>query len=542
MGDQLIKTLDELIGECMNTKVPVTLFGVVHEPTPAFISLTHKDMRTHKILISSNEKPKISEDEKGGLVADVFIGDSQGYGRGSAGIEDIQDFEFDPKGFVAHIKEDLDDVLKAAVKNYLMCKGESLETADSKLVKLSPEEKVEFFEKPKKRYSHVISAKRNVKLNALSKYFSKIVRENEPIEYMSAEIIANDRVRSFANSEGTHTKTHSFVGKCRLFMRIRTYNAKIIEHVDDIFYTRDPSKIKTFEDYLKKEVIEAKITHAHNLAHSVLLGSGSCPAILDGLASETLFHELVAHLLSGKYIYERESSIFADKIGKMVMPENISIIADSSVAGYFGSYKYDEDGVKSQRTPLIESGVLKNYLLDRVSAGMLGLKSNGHARSNWVLNKSDETGEWLVGTPEPRIGNLFVQPANVVDKDTLMNEMIEYCKSKKIDFGLYITGAGLGGVNVKTGDFEIIPTQIYKVHTDRRMELVSGSYLKGNPQFLLNQIQSFGDDYKILSSICGSDSGDVGEGGRAPSTFIRNIAYQEASGDRLTEKILSKLK
>ena len=173
---------------------------------------------------------------------------------------------------------------------------------------------------------------------------------------------------------------------------------------------------------------------------------------------------------------------------------------------------------------------------------MLGLKSNGHARSNWVLNKSDETGEWIVGTPEPRIGNLFVQPVNVKDKDALMNEMIEYCKSKKLDYGLYVTGAGLGGVNVKTGDFEIIPTQIYKIHVDGRRELTSGSYLKGNPQFLLNQIQSFGDDYKVISSICGSDSGDVGEGGRAPSTFIRNIAYQEASGDRLTEKILSKLK
>ena len=261
MEDRLLETLDELINECMNTKVSMNLFGVAHDPRPGFVSLTHKDMRTHKILISSNEKPKIYEDEKSGLVADVFIGDREGYGRGSAGIEDIQDFEFDPKGFVAHIKEDLDAVLKDAGEDYLIRKGKSLKSAEPILLKLSEEEKVQFIDTAKKRYSHVISDKRNTKLNVLSKYFSKIVRENEPIEYMSAEITAADRVRRFANSEGTYTKTHSFVGRCRLSMKIRTYNAKIIEHIEDIFYTRDPTKIKTFEDYLQNNLPKWKNLH-----------------------------------------------------------------------------------------------------------------------------------------------------------------------------------------------------------------------------------------------------------------------------------------
>ena len=69
--------------------------------------------------------------------------------------------------------------------------------------------------------------------------------------------------------------------------------------------------------------------------------------ILDGEASETFFHEIFAHTGSGKYIYERESSIFADKIGKVVMPEDISIIADSTAPGFFGSYKYDEESKNS---------------------------------------------------------------------------------------------------------------------------------------------------------------------------------------------------
>jgi predicted Zn-dependent protease len=542
MEDRLIDTLDELIIECMNTKLPMDLFDVSHGPVPKFVSLTHKDMKTHNIVISSNEGPKISADEKCGLVADAFIGDSIGLGRGCKGMEDVQDFDFDPKGFVARVKEDLDTVLKDAGEDYLIRKGRALKSADPILLKFSSEEKTVNLEPVTKRYSQYISDKRDAKLTSLSKYFSKIVRENGPIEYLSAEITAADTLRRFANSEGTKIRSKSFVGKCRLFMRVRTDDSRIVEHIEDVLYTKDLSKIKSFADYLTKEAIELEVEHAYDISKTKSLGSGSCPVIFDGLASETLFHELMAHLLSGKYIYTRESSLFAGKIGKMIMPDNVSIIADSSIKNYFGSYDYDEEGVKSQRVPLVESGVLKNYLLDRVSAGMLGLKSNGHARSDWVLNESDETGELLAGIPEPRIGNLFVQPANVVSKNTLMRTMIDYCNNNKVDFGLYVIGAGLGGVNVKTGDFEIIPTRIYKVYTDGRKELTSGSYLKGSPQFLLNQIHSFGDDYKVSSGICGSDSGSVPEGGRAPSTFLQNVAYQDASGEHLTKKILSKLK
>jgi TldD protein len=541
MNDALIDTLDCLIKECMETRIPIELFNVVHNPRPAFISLTHKDMKTHKIIISSNERPKVSEDERGGLVADTFIGDDMGLGRGSIGMEDVPDFDSDPKSFVARIKEDLDTVLKDAGEDYLIRKGKSLKSAEPILLKLSKEESVKNYEPSNKRYSQYISDKRDAKLTSLSKSFSKITRENEPIEYMSAEITATDTVRRFTNSEGSKIRSHDFVGKCKLFIRVRTYDSRIVEHSEDIFYTRDPSKIKFFEKYLAKASIEEKVAHAYDLAKTKPLGSGSCPVIFDGQASETLFHELVAHLLSGTYIYKRESSVFADKLGKSIMPQFVSINADSSIKNYFGSYDYDEEGVKSSKIPLIEDGILKNYLLDRVSAGMLGMKSNGHARSNWVINKSDETGEWLVGIPEPRIGNLFVIAKNTVNTQTLMNTMIAYCKSKNVDFGLYVTGAGLGGVNIKTGDFEIIPTRMFKVYLDGRMELTSGSYLKGNPQFLMDQIHSFGDEYKISSGICGSDSGDVGEGGRAPPTFLQTIAYQDASGEHLTKKILSKL-
>ena len=119
--------------------------------------------------------------------------------------------------------------------------------------------------------------------------------------------------------------------------------------------------------------------------------------------------------------------------------------------------------------------------------------------------------------------------------------MIEYCKEQDYDFGLLVNGSGLGGVNVDTGEFQFKPTYMYKVYPNGRLELTSGSYLSGNPLSLLRQIHSLGGRYRTICSLCGSDSGDVPEGGRSPSTFVKSMAYKDDSGERFTKKILPKL-
>jgi TldD protein len=537
MEDQLIESLDDLVSQCMDLKkLPddeITL-------KPSFASITHKDMRTQDITISNNSS-KIEHDELRGAVVDVFVRGAKGLGRGSEGIENIADFQADRKGMCASIKEELDTAIKKAGDDYFKRKGKALLSAEPNIfLKLSEEEVVNHIEPEPDRYALYISEKKKRRIDSLSKTFSKIVRENEAIQKMQIEINASDLVRRFANSEGTKIMSHRFTGRCRLYMTVRTEDGRIIEHVDDLFHTKDPDKIRRFDQYLIQKVINSKISHANALAKTTPLGTGECPAIFDGYFSETFFHEL-AHLFSGQYIYTKESSMFAGKLGKPIMNAKISIIDDPIGKKYFGSDDYDEEGVKTKKLTLVKDGVLVNYLLDRVSAGMLGTNSEGKARSGWVVNEDDETEEMLVGTPEPRSFNTIVQPARLVKEEKLLRTMIEHCKKYGYEFGLLVMGNSLGGIDPKTGNFELKPTRFYKIHASGESELTSGSYLTGNPLYILSQIALCGGKYRTSSGICGADSGPVPEGGRAPSTFVKTIAYQDDSGDRLTKKLFSKL-
>jgi len=537
MEDPLVESLDDLVKECMELKkLPDDEITI----KPSFASITHKDMRTQDITISNNSS-KIENDELRGAVVDVFVSGAKGLGRGSEGIENIADFQKDKKGMLACIKEDMDTAIKKAGDDYFKRKGKALLSAEPNIfLKLSKEEVVNHIEPEPDRYALSISEKKKRRIDSLSKMFSRIVRENDAIQKMQVEINASDLVRRFSNSEGTKIMSHRFTGRCRLYITVRTEDGRIIEYVDDLFHTKDSGKIRRFDQYLTQKIIGSKIAHANNLAKTSPLGTGECPAIFDGYFSETFFHEL-AHLLSGQYIYTKESSIFAGKLGKPIMNAKISIIDDPVGKRYYGSDDYDEEGVKTKKLTLVKDGVLVNYLLDRVSAGMLGTHSEGKARSGWVMNEEDETGEMLVGIPEPRSFNTIVQPARLVSEEKLLRTMVEHCKKYSYEFGLLVMGNALGGIEPKTGNFELKPPRLFKIYANGKSELTSGSYITGNPLYILSQIALCGGKYVTSSGFCGADSGPVPEGGRAPSTFVKTIAYQDDSGDRLTKKLLSKL-
>jgi len=540
MDDELIKSLDDRIQECMDAELPVDLLNRRQSMKPAFVSIIHKDVRTQDLLIS-NKGSEFGGDELRGVVCDVFIGDTKGLGRGSVGIEDVPDFEIDKEGVRVCIKEELDTALKNAANDYFVRKGKSILSAEPNIfLNLSKEPVVQSIEEVPNRYASALSERKKQKLNTLSKTLSKIVRENEAIKKIQIEMTSSDSIRRYANSEGTKIRDHTFVGRCRLYLTVRTEDSRIIEHIEDLFHTKDIDKIRNFDYFLNKKVIDAELAHAKELAKTLPLGTGECPVVMDASAFATFTHELLVHLLSGQHIYLKESGIFEGKLGKIIMPTFLSIIDDPTYRRGFGHYIHDEEGVKSKRTVLVEKGVLKNYLLDRVSASELKCSSNGHARSGWVVNE-DEDGEEIIGIPEPRASNLFIEASRHMSEQRLMKSMIDYCKKYNYDFGLLIKGGGLANVDVRTGDFEFKPTHLYKVYLDGKTELTSGAYFSGNPLYILDQIALCGDKYSTSSGICGSDSGDVPDWGKAPSAFIKKIAYKNDSGERLTKKILSKL-
>jgi len=153
------------------------------------------------------------------------------------------------------------------------------------------------------------------------------------------------------------------------------------------------------------------------------------PVIFDPMVSRSLL-DTIAQAVNGDAIY-RDASFLAGKLGEKIAGENITVTDDGVMPGGFGTSPFDDEGVPTQRTVVIESGVLKSYLLNSYTARKLGLKTTGNAARG------------LAGTPGISSGNFFLQPG-ARPPHKLISEVRQ---------GLYVTEFLGFGVNLVTGDY-----------------------------------------------------------------------------------------
>ncbi|KYK26217.1 hypothetical protein AYK26_05405 [Euryarchaeota archaeon SM23-78] len=535
MGDKILQTLNELVQKWMQPEVKLKVFDNPVQKKPSFISLTFKEKKGRIVCAKNGALSDDKTIDEKGFLADVFIGGAEGLGRYTYGEEELPKDETAMKRV---LDRTLDSSLKEAVSDYLKQKGDSQARIDPKIFfALSKEPVVKSISSYLKQEDDLISEKGITRLAELT---GIIYKETKPIiEQVEACIKFEDVLRRYVNSEGTQIRSHSFRGRCKLEIIIKGKDSAIIEHAVYIHLAMNPSQMKKFE-YLNGRKVNSIINHINALANAPLLESGHYPVFLNGKAFYIFFHEaLAAHLLSGKYIYEGESNVFADKIGKQIMPSFLTIIDDPTYRNGFGHIVYDEEGVQAQRAVLVENGVLKNFLLDRPSAGKLKLHSNGHARSEWVIGE-DEDSNYVTLIPEPRITNVFIQAPSGVSEQGLMKKIMHYCEKKNHDFGLYID-SGSGYVDPETGEFELYPNRLYKIYPNGNKELVTGAYLHGSPYYLLDQITCCSNTYSFEQGFCDSLSGVIPVAGKAPSAFLKEVSFNKISPTRLTKRILPKI-
>ncbi len=153
------------------------------------------------------------------------------------------------------------------------------------------------------------------------------------------------------------------------------------------------------------------------------------PVVFDPIVAGSLVRNIF-DAASGDAIY-RQASFFAGKLGERVAGENVTVIDDGTIRGGFGTSPFDDEGVPSQRTVVIDRGVLRSYLLNTYTARKLGLKTTGNASRG------------LAGTPGIGAGNFFLQAGEKTPQEILGS----------VKQGLYVTGFMGFGVNLVTGDF-----------------------------------------------------------------------------------------
>ncbi len=218
---------------------------------------------------------------------------------------------------------------------------------------------------------------------------------------------------------------------------------------------------------------------------------GKMMVVLSGEAGGTMIHEACGHALEADFIY-KETSIFKGKMGQKIASELITVIDEGNRLGHFGYQCIDDEGTLTQKTVLIENGVLKKWLSDCQHAHLLGLKSTGNGRRESYKNNAI-----------PRMTNTYIAAGKDNPADIILS----------VDHGVFVKKMGGGQVNITNGDFVFEITEGYLIEHGKVTTPIRGATLTGNGPEILKIIDRVGNDVHFIPGVCGKyDHAPVSDG------------------------------
>jgi TldD protein len=228
---------------------------------------------------------------------------------------------------------------------------------------------------------------------------------------------------------------------------------------------------------------------------------GRMPAVISSNAGGTMIHEAIGHGLEAD-LSQQGLSVFSNKLGTQVASKLITVVDDSTLPGKRGSFRFDDEGIPSQRTVLVENGVLKSYMYDRLSAMKDLASSTGNGRRESYQHR-----------PIPRMTNTFIAEGRTPAEQVL----------RSTDEGLLVEKMGGGQVNTVTGDFVFEVQEGYLIEKGSKGEPVRGATLTGNGLQILQTIDMVGDDLGFSIGTCGKDAQGVPVTDAMPTLRIPEI-------------------
>ncbi len=228
---------------------------------------------------------------------------------------------------------------------------------------------------------------------------------------------------------------------------------------------------------------------------------GRMAVVLSSEAGGTMIHEAIGHGLEAD-LAQQGLSVYSGKIGENVASSLITVVDDPTLPKRRGSYAFDDEGVVSRRTVLVENGILKSYLYDRLSAFRDGVSSTGNGRRESYQIK-----------PIPRMSNTMI-----LSGTTKPEEII-----RSVEKGLFVKKMGGGQVNTVNGDFVFEVSEGYLIEKGSLGEPVRGAILIGNGPQVLKEIDLVGDDLGFGIGTCGKDGQGVPVADAQPTLRIPEI-------------------
>ncbi len=231
--------------------------------------------------------------------------------------------------------------------------------------------------------------------------------------------------------------------------------------------------------------------------------AGIMPVVLGPGWPGILLHEAVGHGLEGDF-NRKGSSAFAGRVGQRVASKGVTVIDDGTIANRRGSLSIDDEGNPTQRTVMIEDGILRGYIQDSLNARLMNVAPTGNGRR-----------ESFAHLPMPRMTNTYMLAG---DKDP--DEIV-----RSVSKGIYATNFGGGQVDITNGKFVFSMAEAYMIENGKVTRPIKGATLIGNGPDALTQVTMIGNDMGLDPGIgtCGKDGQSVPVGVGQPTLRIEGL-------------------
>ncbi len=233
---------------------------------------------------------------------------------------------------------------------------------------------------------------------------------------------------------------------------------------------------------------------------AVAAPAGSMPVVLGPGWPGILLHEAIGHGLEGDF-NRKGTSAFSNRIGQKVAAEGITVVDDGTLNRRRGSLNIDDEGTPTQCTTLIEQGILRGYLQDKLNARLMGLPATGNGRR-----------ESFAHMTMPRMTNTYMLAGSHAPEEIIAS----------VDKGLYAVNFGGGQVDITSGKFVFSASEAYLIEGGRIGAPVKGATLIGNGPDVLTLVSMVGNDLRLDGGIgtCGKEGQSVPVGVGQPTLRI----------------------
>lgn len=257
------------------------------------------------------------------------------------------------------------------------------------------------------------------------------------------------------------------------------------------------------KDQLGMHYVEEAVRQALVSLDAVPAPAGLMPVVLGAGWPGVLLHEAIGHGLEGDF-NRKGSSTFSGRLGQCVASKLCTVVDDGTLPERRGSLNVDDEGTPTQRTVLIENGILTHYLQDKLNARLMGMSPTGNGRR-----------ESYASLPLPRMTNTFMLPGTSAPEEIIAS----------VDRGLYAVNFDGGQVDITSGDFVFSTSEAYLIENGKITKPVKGATLIGYGPEVLKKVSMVGTDLKLDSGvgICGKEGQSVPVGVGQPTLLVDEL-------------------